>query len=45
MKVVLIRHAAAVPKGTPGVLDAERPLTSSGKVKFRRAARGYGGWT
>ena len=40
MKLVLIRHAAAVPKGTPGVLDAERPLTSSGKVKFRRAARG-----
>ena len=40
MKVVLIRHAAAVPKGTPGVLDAERPLTSEGKVKFRSAARG-----
>src|SRR5438552_6155540 len=40
MKVILIRHAAAVPRGTPGVLDAERPLTSSGKVKFRTAARG-----
>jgi|KBSSwiStaDraftv2_1062776.scaffolds.fasta_scaffold471829_1 phosphohistidine phosphatase len=40
MKVVLIRHAAAVPRGTPGVLDNERPLTSSGKVKFRAAARG-----
>jgi phosphohistidine phosphatase len=40
MKVVLIRHAAAVPKGTPGILDAERPLTSAGKVKFRAAARG-----
>lgn len=40
MKLVLIRHAAAVPRGTPGVLDAERPLTSSGKVKFRAAARG-----
>jgi phosphohistidine phosphatase len=40
MKVVLIRHAVAVPKGTPGILDAERPLTSSGKVKFRAAARG-----
>ncbi len=40
MKIVLIRHAAAVPRGTPGVLDAERPLTSSGKVQFRRAARG-----
>lgn len=40
MKVVLIRHAAAVPKGTPGVLDAERPLTTSGKIRFRTAARG-----
>jgi phosphohistidine phosphatase len=40
MKVVLIRHAAAVPRGTPGVLDDERPLTTSGKVKFRAAARG-----
>lgn len=40
MKVVLIRHAAAVPKGTPGILDAERPLTSAGKIRFRSAARG-----
>jgi phosphohistidine phosphatase len=40
MKVVLIRHAAAVPKGTPGVLDAERPLTSAGKIRFRAGARG-----
>jgi len=40
VKIVLIRHAAAVPRGTPGVLDAERPLTSSGKVKFRSIARG-----
>ena len=40
VKIVLIRHAAAVPRGTPGVLDTERPLTSSGRVKFRSAARG-----
>lgn len=40
MKIVLIRHAAAVPRGTPGLLDDERPLTSSGKAKFRAAARG-----
>jgi phosphohistidine phosphatase len=40
MKALLIRHAAAVPRGTPGVLDDERPLTSSGKVRFRAAARG-----
>jgi phosphohistidine phosphatase len=40
MKALLIRHAAALPKGTPGIIDDERPLTSSGKVKFRAAARG-----
>ena len=40
MKLLLIRHAAAVPRGTPGVLDAERPLTPQGKAKFRVAARG-----
>jgi phosphohistidine phosphatase len=40
MKVALIRHAAAVPRGTPGILDAERPLTSAGKIRFRAAARG-----
>src|SRR5207247_6016806 len=40
MKALLIRHAAAIPRGTPGVLDDERPLTSSGEIKFRAAARG-----
>ncbi len=40
MKALLIRHAAAIPRGTPGILDAERPLTSSGASKFRAAARG-----
>ena len=40
MKALLIRHAAALPKGTPGVLDDERPLTTSGTTKFRAAARG-----
>jgi len=40
MKVVLIRHAAAVARGTPGILDDERPLTSSGEARFRVAARG-----
>jgi phosphohistidine phosphatase len=40
MKLLLIRHAAAVPRGTPGVPDAERPLTRQGKAKFRVAARG-----
>src|SRR5438876_11395594 len=40
MKALLIRHAAAIPRGTPGILDDERPLTSSGEIKFRAAARG-----
>jgi phosphohistidine phosphatase len=40
MKLLLIRHAAAVPRGTPGVPDAERPLTPQGRAKFRVAARG-----
>ena len=40
MKLLFIRHAAAVPRGTPGVLDDERPLTPKGKAKFRVAARG-----
>ena len=40
MKLLLIRHAAAVPRGTPGVPDDERPLTPDGTAKFRVAARG-----
>ena len=40
MKLLLVRHAAAVPSGTPGVPDDERPLTSEGAAKFRVAAKG-----
>src|SRR5438876_271220 len=40
MKLLLLRHAAAVPRGTPGAPDDERPLTPEGKAKFRVAARG-----
>jgi phosphohistidine phosphatase len=40
MKLLLLRHAAAMPRGTPGVGDDERPLTASGKAAFRVAARG-----
>jgi phosphohistidine phosphatase len=40
MKLLLVRHAAAVPRGTPGVTDEERPLTAKGKAEFRAAARG-----
>jgi phosphohistidine phosphatase len=40
MKVIVIRHGIAVPSGTPGVADDERPLTGRGRRRFRRAARG-----
>ena len=40
MKRLLIRHAAAVPRGAHGVRDHERPLTPRGREKFRVAARG-----
>jgi phosphohistidine phosphatase len=40
MLLLIIRHATAVPRGTPGIPDAERPLTPDGEEKFREAARG-----
>ncbi len=40
MRLYLVRHASAVPSGTPGIPDDERPLTPRGERKWRRAARG-----
>jgi phosphohistidine phosphatase len=40
MKLLLVRHATAVPRGTPGVADDDRPLTPQGTAEFRVAARG-----
>jgi phosphohistidine phosphatase len=40
VKVLLVRHAAAVPRGTPGVPDDERSLTPKGRAKFSAAAKG-----
>ena len=40
MKLLIIRHAIAVPSGTEGIEDDERPLTSRGRKRFRAAARG-----
>ena len=40
MRLLLIRHAIAVPRGTPDVPDDERPLTKRGVTRFRSAARG-----
>ncbi|HUG54618.1 MAG TPA: histidine phosphatase family protein [Vicinamibacteria bacterium] len=40
MRLLIIRHAIAVPHGTPGVAEDERPLTPRGVRRFRAAARG-----
>ena len=40
MKLLLIRHAPAVPNGSVGIRDGERPLTPRGRARFRVAARG-----
>jgi phosphohistidine phosphatase len=40
MRLLIIRHASAVPSGTPGVADDDRPLTPRGRARFRAAARG-----
>jgi phosphohistidine phosphatase len=40
MRLLIIRHAIAVPRGTPGIPDDERPLTPRGHRRFRKAARG-----
>jgi len=40
MRLLIIRHAIAVPGGTPGIADDDRPLTPRGRRRFRRAARG-----
>jgi phosphohistidine phosphatase len=40
MRLLIIRHAVAVPRGTPGIPDPERPLTPEGEKKFGKAARG-----
>jgi phosphohistidine phosphatase len=39
MKVLLVRHAIAVDRDTPGITDDLRPLTEEGAAKFRKAAR------
>ncbi len=40
MRLLIIRHAIAVPRGTPGIPDDERPLTPRGEKRFRKSARG-----
>lgn len=40
MRVCFFRHGPAVPPGTPGVKEEDRPLTREGRRKTVRAARG-----
>jgi len=40
LRLLIVRHAIAVPHGTPEVPEDERPLTPRGEKRFRDAARG-----
>ena len=40
MRLLIIRHATAVPRGTPDMPDDERPLTKRGERRFRAVAEG-----
>jgi phosphohistidine phosphatase len=40
MRLVIVRHAIAVPHGTPEVPEDQRPLTPKGERRFRTAAEG-----
>ena len=40
MRLLVVRHAIAVPHGTPDVPEDQRPLTARGEKRFRGAARG-----
>lgn len=40
MRLLIVRHAIAVPRGTPGLPDPERPLTPRGIARFESAAAG-----
>jgi phosphohistidine phosphatase len=43
MKVLLVRHAIALDRETPGVSDDLRPLTEEGVIRFKRTARALAG--
>ena len=40
MRLLILRHATAVPSDTPDVADEDRPLTGRGRKRFKKAARG-----
>ena len=39
MRLLVLRHAQAVPQGTRGLADRDRPLTPEGERRFRRSAQ------
>jgi len=39
-RIYLVRHGIAVPQGTPGVKEEERPLTPEGETEMSRIANG-----
>ena len=41
MRLLVVRHAEAVPQGTPGLADADRPLTEPGTRRFRAVVPVY----
>ena len=43
MKVLLVRHAIALDRETPGISDHLRPLTEDGANRFRKSARAIAG--
>jgi phosphohistidine phosphatase len=40
MRLIIVRHAIAVERGTPDIPDDDRPLTRKGERRFQAAARG-----
>lgn len=40
MRLLIVRHAAAVERGTGGFADDDRPLTPEGERKFQQVAKG-----
>lgn len=40
MRLLIIRHAIAVPRGEPGIPDADRRLTEKGRRRFEEVAAG-----
>jgi phosphohistidine phosphatase len=40
MILYIVRHASAVPHGTPGIAEDDRPLTEDGITKMKKATAG-----